>query len=251
MILEDFSRNADILAAPPRTDADLFDRGYSQGWEDAAAKIRADDLRVAARLATHLEAMTHSQGAAVSLCLAQIEPLLSEIFDKMLPRAADPRFSGPHPAGGRDAARGGGGEGALPSGWPPRPSARSTHSSKPAMPISTRCASRRSRACHRCRRGSRIPARNARSTSPRSWKRWMTPSRISDRPKGPGPMNDATPPAGHGRARALRPGAGRDHRLGRQGLPERYGAVGAGAGRDPVAGPVRVPTRWSSMPAIA
>jgi len=94
MILEDFSRGADILPAPPRTDADLFDRGYSQGWEDAAAKIRADDLRVAARLATHLEAMTHSQGAAVSLCLAQIEPLLSEIFDKMLPRAADRAFLG-------------------------------------------------------------------------------------------------------------------------------------------------------------
>ncbi|UWQ21820.1 hypothetical protein [Jannaschia sp. W003] len=94
MVLEDFAVAPGRARGQSAEGTDLFDRGYQQGWEDAAAAIRADDLRAAARLATRLEGMTHTQSAAMSLCLAQIEPLLAEIFDKMLPRAADRAFLG-------------------------------------------------------------------------------------------------------------------------------------------------------------
>ncbi|KIT14284.1 hypothetical protein [Jannaschia aquimarina] len=91
MIFEDFSSGAPISSAAVPT-ADHYDDGYRQGWADAAEKIRADDLRVGARVAAQLEKFSHTQSAAMSICLAQLEPLLTEIFDKLLPRAADRGF---------------------------------------------------------------------------------------------------------------------------------------------------------------
>ena len=99
MILEDFSaplvdRRAEVRtpdadeAAPDRG----YEEGYRQGWDDAAARIQADDVRIGARAAARLDGLVHTQRAAMTLCLAQVEPLLTEVFDKLLPRAADRGF---------------------------------------------------------------------------------------------------------------------------------------------------------------
>ena len=71
-----------------------YEEGYRQGWEDAAARIKSDDARTGARAAARIEGLAHTQRAAMALCLAQLEPVLAEVFDKVLPRAADRGFVG-------------------------------------------------------------------------------------------------------------------------------------------------------------
>ena len=88
MLLEDFAPTS--LAPVPV--ADRYDEGYRQGWDDAAAELKADDLRLGARLAACLETASHTQAEAVALCLDRLEPLLAEMFDKLLPRAAERAF---------------------------------------------------------------------------------------------------------------------------------------------------------------
>lgn len=85
---------AQAAAPDPDAGARRYEEGYKQGWDDAAARIRDDDTRVGARAATRIEGMAHTQRAAMALCLAQIEPMLTEVFDKLLPRAADRGFLG-------------------------------------------------------------------------------------------------------------------------------------------------------------
>lgn len=92
MILEDFAAVAVVPQASTLDRAQVFDQGYSQGWEDASAAIKADDIRLASRVAAHLESMSHTQQSAMALCLSQVEPLLTELFDRVLPRAADRAF---------------------------------------------------------------------------------------------------------------------------------------------------------------
>ena len=101
MMLEDFSaplvdRRAAVRPPPDQPKDEPpprgFEEGYRQGWDDAAARIREDDLRIGARAAARLEGLAHTQRAAMALCLAQVEPLLTEVFDKLLPRAADRGF---------------------------------------------------------------------------------------------------------------------------------------------------------------
>lgn len=92
MVLEDFTTKAVSAEVPELDRAAVFDEGYRQGWDDAANAIKADDLRLGASLANHLEGLAHTQQTAMSLCLSQIDSLLTEIFDKILPRAADRAF---------------------------------------------------------------------------------------------------------------------------------------------------------------
>ena len=101
MILEDFAdpyvdRRASVRPPPDKPANAVPDRsyedGYRQGWDDAAARIRDDDTRIGARAASRLEGLAHTQRAAMALCLGQIEPLLTEVFDKLLPAAADRGF---------------------------------------------------------------------------------------------------------------------------------------------------------------
>lgn len=92
LLLEDFALPVRMQPSPEIDRTEVFDQGYREGWNDAASAIKADDLRLGESLAEHLLGMAHTQAAAASLCLAQIEPLLTELFDKILPRAADRAF---------------------------------------------------------------------------------------------------------------------------------------------------------------
>ncbi|WP_308915856.1 hypothetical protein [Jannaschia sp. LMIT008] len=99
MILEDFAapRPKAAPAPPPAAEPAAppdrgFDEGYRQGWDDAAARIREDDLRIGIRAAARLETLAHTQRAAMALCLSQVEGVLAEVFDKVLPRAAERGF---------------------------------------------------------------------------------------------------------------------------------------------------------------
>jgi flagellar assembly protein FliH len=92
MILEDFTAAKPEPQTSEIDRAAVFDEGYKEGWKDAAEAIKAEDLRLGASVASHLEGLAHTQQTATALCLAQIDPLLKEIFDKILPRAADRAF---------------------------------------------------------------------------------------------------------------------------------------------------------------
>ena len=88
MVLEDFLA---VRGSAPAA-SDRYDEGYRQGWDDAAAELRAEDRRLAARVAGRLAAAAHAQEAAVALCLDQLAPMVSDLFDKLLPHAADRGF---------------------------------------------------------------------------------------------------------------------------------------------------------------
>lgn len=92
--LEDFGTPFKPAAAPASAGAtvDRFDDGYNAGWDDAMARIEADQARVGERLAERLIDIEHDQRAAMVTTLAALEPALRDIFDTLLPRAADRAF---------------------------------------------------------------------------------------------------------------------------------------------------------------
>jgi flagellar assembly protein FliH len=69
-----------------------FDDGYRAGWEDALAEAAEERSGISRALGERLLELSHSQEAANRAALASLEPLLHELFDKVLPRAADKFF---------------------------------------------------------------------------------------------------------------------------------------------------------------
>ena len=95
--LEDFGTGAGA-AMPVRATArpvqpdDRFDDGYNAGWQDAMDRVEAEQAKVGERLAERLDRMEMTQRAANAAALAALEPTLRDIFDTLLPRAAERAF---------------------------------------------------------------------------------------------------------------------------------------------------------------
>ena len=96
--LEDFGTSAParhgesaLQTAGPKGE-DRFDDGYNSGWDDAMTQVDAEQSRVAERLADRLVTLEHDQRAATAAALSALEPALRDIFDKLLPRAAERAF---------------------------------------------------------------------------------------------------------------------------------------------------------------
>lgn len=95
--LEDFGSRAWTArpvagAAAAKAGADRFDAGYNAGWDDAMARVEAEQTRVGERLAERLDALELGQRAANAGALAALEPALRDVFDKVLPHAAGRAF---------------------------------------------------------------------------------------------------------------------------------------------------------------
>lgn len=96
--LEDFAaRPARLPAAPaasePAAEA-AYDDAYNAGWDDAMAQVDAEQGQIAERLAERLAGLERDQQEATAAAVAALEPVLHEVFDKLLPRAAERGFLG-------------------------------------------------------------------------------------------------------------------------------------------------------------
>jgi flagellar assembly protein FliH len=69
-----------------------FDEGYRAGWDDALAAAARESGEMSEALRERLLQISHTQDAANRAALTSLEPLLHELFDKVLPRAADRSF---------------------------------------------------------------------------------------------------------------------------------------------------------------
>jgi flagellar assembly protein FliH len=65
-----------------------FERGYSAGWEDAAAAQADDQSRIKADLARNLQSLAFTFQDARSHVLQAIRPLLTEMVTRLLPDVA-------------------------------------------------------------------------------------------------------------------------------------------------------------------
>ncbi|SFJ42122.1 hypothetical protein [Jannaschia pohangensis] len=97
LALEDFGRGK--APSVPRTEspvetADRFDEGYNAGWDDALAQVEAQQTRVSEQLAERLQMLGREQRAAMATALQTMEPVLRDIFDKLLPHMAERAFLG-------------------------------------------------------------------------------------------------------------------------------------------------------------
>ena len=80
------------MAAAPESPSDRFDDGYNAGWDDAMAQVEADRTRVGQKLGERLASIARTQEEATAAVLAALEPALRDVFDKLLPRAAERSF---------------------------------------------------------------------------------------------------------------------------------------------------------------
>ena len=71
-----------------------FDAAYNAGWDDAMAQIDGEQGRIGEKLAERLGTLERDQADAMRAAVAALEPLLHDIFDKLLPRAAERGFLG-------------------------------------------------------------------------------------------------------------------------------------------------------------
>lgn len=98
VLLEDFgtataSPATRPMAAPAApAGADRFDDGYNAGWDDAVAQTRSEQGAIGARLAERLEALGVEHESLRQSVIADLEPMLREVFDKVLPRAVERSF---------------------------------------------------------------------------------------------------------------------------------------------------------------
>ncbi|TFL18444.1 hypothetical protein [Jannaschia formosa] len=98
--LEDFGRRpaaapaAKPAPAPaPAADHD-YDTAYNAGWDDAMAQVDTEQGRIGERLGERLGELERDQREATQAAIGALEPLLHEIFDKLLPRAVERGFLG-------------------------------------------------------------------------------------------------------------------------------------------------------------
>lgn len=65
-----------------------YEQGYKAGWDDAAAAQAGDQTRIGADLARSLQALAFTYQEARAHVLAGLEPLLTEMVDRLLPQTA-------------------------------------------------------------------------------------------------------------------------------------------------------------------
>jgi flagellar assembly protein FliH len=95
--LEDFARDPQApTAVTPVADAPQVDyeAAYGAGWEDAMAQVEAERSRVSEALSDRLSQIAETRESAVLDTVHLLEPFLHELFDKVLPHAADRGFLG-------------------------------------------------------------------------------------------------------------------------------------------------------------
>lgn len=96
--LEDFGRPKPTVPDPePAAIAQVsslgdYDTGYNAGWEDAMSQVDAEQGRIGEKLADRLLTLERDQNTAIAAAIAALEPMLHEVFDKLLPRAAERSF---------------------------------------------------------------------------------------------------------------------------------------------------------------
>ena len=66
---------------------DSFETGYKAGWDDAMKSVSEEDNRISGEFARNLSDLSFTYHEAHSQVLRSIEPLLSDIIDKVLPEA--------------------------------------------------------------------------------------------------------------------------------------------------------------------
>lgn len=62
-----------------------YEQGYKAGWDDAAAAQSEDQTRIRADLARNLQALSFTYQEARAHILKALEPLLTEMADRLLP----------------------------------------------------------------------------------------------------------------------------------------------------------------------
>ncbi|GIT91639.1 hypothetical protein JANAI62_20960 [Jannaschia pagri] len=96
IILEDFGQSARPAPVHETVTQDVpdagFDEAYNAGWDDAMAQVDAEQGRVSEKLRERLLLLERDQQAAVASAISALEPLLHDVFDKLLPRAAERSF---------------------------------------------------------------------------------------------------------------------------------------------------------------
>lgn len=96
-LLEDFGSTAPRVApkaAAAPAGSDRFDDGYNAGWDDAMAQVARDQTRIAEQLADRLAVLAPEGEALRRKLMADLEPALRDVFDKVLPHAVDRSFLG-------------------------------------------------------------------------------------------------------------------------------------------------------------
>lgn len=111
--LEDFGSALRVRATQgeiARPDGiDRYDAGYNAGWDDALAQVEGEQARVGEKLAERLTSLEQGHEAAMAASLDALEPLLRDVFDRLLPRAAERAFVGVVMEELRDVANAGAG----------------------------------------------------------------------------------------------------------------------------------------------
>ncbi|MGB3407634.1 MAG: hypothetical protein WBA67_09075 [Jannaschia sp.] len=96
--LEDFGKGParaqrPALAVPPEEMATAdFDTAYNAGWDDAMAQVDSEQGRIGEKLSDRLLTLEREQHEAITAAISALEPLLHEVFDKLLPRTAERAF---------------------------------------------------------------------------------------------------------------------------------------------------------------
>lgn len=92
-LLEDFGRGrAPSVARSASVTSDRFDEGYNAGWDDAMARVEEEQARIGAQLAARLAAIERDHDTARLALIADLEPALRDVFDKVLPHAVERTF---------------------------------------------------------------------------------------------------------------------------------------------------------------
>ena len=94
--LEDFGNVRPFTKpAPPAAEApqaDRYEEGYNAGYDDAMAQVESEQGRLAETFAERLMGLDLDRRAAMGTALTALEPAMREIFDRLLPHAAERSF---------------------------------------------------------------------------------------------------------------------------------------------------------------
>lgn len=94
-LLEDFGQARPSFAARQSATSaapDRFDDGYNAGWDDAMAQVDEEQTRIGEQLATRLAEIERDHSVARQDLIADLEPALRDVFDKLLPHAVERAF---------------------------------------------------------------------------------------------------------------------------------------------------------------
>ncbi|WP_299818272.1 hypothetical protein [uncultured Jannaschia sp.] len=85
-----FDKPVKPVVEEPRPDR--YEEGYNAGYDDAMAQVETEQGRVAEKFAERLHGLDLDRRAAMGTALTALEPALREIFDRLLPHAAERSF---------------------------------------------------------------------------------------------------------------------------------------------------------------